>query len=86
MIAQAVGHGVSQECIAAVRGIDGRTVKTKIRLLTGICSDAAALLADRFPYRNLRDTEVHEACHATRATGARAGFARRRRGGSTRTD
>ena len=47
MIAQAVDRGVSQERIAAVLGIDGRTVKTKVRLLTGICNDAAALLADR---------------------------------------
>ena len=62
MIAQAVGHGVSQERIAAVRGIDGRTVKTKIRLLTGICSDAAALLADRnFPtatYETLKSMKL----------------------------
>ncbi|MEM5370908.1 plasmid partitioning protein RepB C-terminal domain-containing protein [Paraburkholderia azotifigens] len=47
MIAQAVDRGVSQERIAAVLGIDGRTVKTKVKLLTGICNDAAALLADR---------------------------------------
>jgi ParB-like chromosome segregation protein Spo0J len=47
MIAQAIRHGVPEERIAAVLGVDGRTVKRKVRLLAGICPDAAALLADK---------------------------------------
>jgi hypothetical protein len=47
MIAQAVKRGVSQERIAAVLGVDERTVKAKVKLLKDICPDAAVLLADR---------------------------------------
>jgi len=47
MIAQAVRRGVPQERIAAVLGVDERTVKAKVKLLKDICPDAAALLADR---------------------------------------
>ncbi|SEJ96784.1 plasmid partitioning protein RepB C-terminal domain-containing protein [Paraburkholderia diazotrophica] len=47
MIAQAVRRGVSQERIAAVLGVNERTVKAKVKLLTGIGHDVAALLADK---------------------------------------
>jgi len=47
MIAQAVRRGVSQERIAAVLGVNERTVKAKVKLLTGIGPDVASLLADK---------------------------------------
>lgn len=47
MIALAVQRGVPQDRIAAVLGVNERTVKRRVKLLNGICPDAAALLADK---------------------------------------
>ncbi|WP_109483449.1 plasmid partitioning protein RepB C-terminal domain-containing protein [Paraburkholderia sp. C35] len=47
MIALAVKRGVPQDRIAAVLGVNERTVKRRVRLLEGVCPDAAALLADK---------------------------------------
>lgn len=47
MIALAVRRGVPHDRIAAVLGVNERTVKRRVKLLNGICPDAAALLADK---------------------------------------
>ncbi|WP_213778664.1 plasmid partitioning protein RepB C-terminal domain-containing protein [Caballeronia sp. dw_276] len=47
MIAKALAHGVSREHLATVLGIGPGTVRQKQMLLTGICREAQALLADK---------------------------------------
>ena len=47
MIAEAVRRGLPQARIAAVLGIDARTVKAKATLLEGLCAEGVALLADK---------------------------------------
>jgi hypothetical protein len=47
MIALAVKRGVPHDRIAAVLGVNERTVKRRVKLLNGICPDAGALLADK---------------------------------------
>ena len=47
MIARAIERGVSEERIAEALGLDPVSVRRRFRLLNGICTEAAALLADK---------------------------------------
>jgi hypothetical protein len=47
MISKAIDQGVSSERIANVLGLDTNTVRRRATLLTGICPEAAELLAEK---------------------------------------